>query len=69
MTLAAALAAFRDRRGHFPGCGHRCWLNGYDNRRRHRPGIDCNSLACDGEGIGCSAKCRAASRALAEAAG
>ena len=61
--LAAALRAQRTKRGHFPGCGHRQWLNGYNIVIRH----ECQIEGCDGEGQPCSQRCQAANAALAAA--
>jgi hypothetical protein len=65
--LVQALGALRNKQGHWKDCGHRQWLGGWNRDKRHRGGLDCPDRACDGEGQPCSARCRAASRALAQA--
>lgn len=65
-AVADALMRFRDKSGHFPNCGHRIWVNGYDNQpgHGHVAGVDCPDQQCKGEGAPCSDKCSAANRAL-----
>lgn len=67
--LAAALLAFRDKRGHWPNCGHRNWVGNYENG--HVPGVECPADyecggigAVRGEGIACSKKCQDARKAV-----
>lgn len=55
--LRRATEAILSRRGHLNLCEHCQWIRGYNNVRRHKPGVDCRSATCDGSGVGCSRKC------------